>query len=256
MMRGLTRKVAVVTGGAGEIGLAVTARLVSEGAAVLIVDRDRDLLERAKTTFPNDSVATVVADVATPEGNTVWTKAALDAFGRIDLVHNNAGIEGRIAPIVDLALDDVDRVLAVNVGGAFLTLQASLRIMRAQQTGGAVVNSASYAGHRGLRNLSAYVMSKHAVVGLTRCGALEAAAYGVRVNAIAPGPIRTRMMRSIECGHEPDEPMRVRQRTLESIPMARYGEVDEVAAAVCWLLSEESSYLNGVVLPLDGGRSA
>ena len=256
MMRGLASKVAVVTGGAGEIGFAVTARLLDEGASVLIVDRDRDLLDRAKATFSSDTVATVVADVATQEGNAAWVQVAIDTFGRIDLIHNNAGIEGRIAAIVDLELSDVNRVFSVNVGGAFLALQAGLRVMRTQQTGGAIVNSASYAGHRGLMNLAAYVMSKHAVVGLTRCAAIEAAADGIRINAIAPGPIRTRMMRSIECGHEPDEPMRVRQRTLQSIPMARYGEVGEVAAAVCWLLSEESSYLNGVVLPLDGGRSA
>lgn len=256
MIRGLAKKVAVVTGGGGEIGVAVSVRLVNEGASVVIVDRDASLLERAKATFPEGSVLTVAADIATPEGNAAWTRAAIDAFGRIDLIHNNAGIEGRIASIIDLTLEDVDRVLKVNVGGAFLTLQAGLRVMRDQQAGGAIVNSASYAGHRGLRNLSAYVMSKHALVGLTRTAAIEGAAYGVRVNAIAPGPIRSRMMRSIERGHEPEDPVNARRRALQSIPMGRYGEPDEVAAVVTWLLSDEASYLSGAVVPIDGARSA
>lgn len=256
MMRGLTHKVAVITGGAGEIGVAVAARLVSEGASVMLVDRDAALMERATAAFPAGTILPVVADISTPQGNALWTQTAIEKFGRIDLIHNNAGVEGRIASIVDLDIEDLNRVLAVNVTGTFLTLQSGLRVMREQETGGAIVNSASYAGHRGIRNLSPYVASKHAVVGMTRCAAIEGAAYGVRVNAIAPGPIRSRMMRSIECGNSPGDPVRARQRFIGSIPMGRYGEPEEVAAAVSWLLSDESSYLNGAIIPIDGAHSA
>jgi NAD(P)-dependent dehydrogenase (short-subunit alcohol dehydrogenase family) len=256
MLRGLAKKVAVVTGGAGEIGMAVTTRLLSEGTSVVVVDSDEKSLDRLCAGFEGIPLLAVAADVSTPGGNEAWVEAALSRFGRIDLMHNNAGVEGRIAPIVDLELADLARVMNVNVQGAFLTLQAGLRVMQRQDGGGAIVNSASFAGIRGLRKLAPYVMSKHALIGLTRCAAIEGASFGVRCNAIAPGPIRTRMMRSIERGAAPDDPMLTRKRNLETIPMGRYGEPEEVAAVVTWLLSDEATYLNGAVINVDGARSA
>lgn len=256
MTRGIAKKIAVVTGGAGEIGMAVARRLLAADACVVLVDRDERTTQRLADSFNDPGVLAVVADVTTPEGNQRWLDASIERFGRIDLLHNNAGIEGRIAPIWDLEVEDLDRVLAVNVRGAFLTLQTALRAMRRQETGGSIVNSASLAGIRGMRRLTPYAMSKHAVVGLTRCAALEAAPLGIRVNAIAPGPIRTRMMRSIEEGSAPGDSAQARQRNLGAIPMRRYGEPDEVAAAVVWLLSDEASYLNGAIVPIDGASSA
>lgn len=255
-LRGLDERVVVVTGAAGGIGVAVCERLVEEGARVVAVDADGSAAGRLVQAFDRDRAVAVTADVATEEGTDSYVSAAVAAFGRIDAFHNNAGIEGSRAPIVDGDVANFDRVIAVNLRGVYLGLRAVLRQQRAQGGGGSIVNTASVAGLRAHPGLAAYVASKHGVAGLTKCAAIEAAPLGIRVNAVCPGPIDTRMMASIERMADPTDPVAARTAFANRSPMGRYGTAAEVAALVCWLISDESSFVNGVTYPVDGGRTA
>jgi NAD(P)-dependent dehydrogenase (short-subunit alcohol dehydrogenase family) len=183
-------------------------------------------------------------------------QAAIDAHGRIDLFFNNAGIEGRMAPMTELSVEDFDRVIAVNCRGVWLGLRAVLRVMK-EQSSGAIVNTASMAAIRGSATFSPYVASKHAVAGLTRCAALEGAPFGIRVNAVAPGHIDTRMGRDLTKQIDPEDPEGVYRRVSESIPLGRrYGTAEEVASLAVWLLSDEAAYISGSLHLIDGSLNA
>jgi NAD(P)-dependent dehydrogenase (short-subunit alcohol dehydrogenase family) len=258
-LRGLVGKAAVVTGGAGGIGRATASRLAAEGCRVAVVDLDADAVAEATaevTAVSTGGPATgTVADVSTPEGADAAVGAAVSAFGRLDLYHNNAGIEGPVTPLVDYPLADFDRVIAVNVRGVFLGLQAALRQMIAQGGGGSIVNMSSLAGFRGSAGMVAYTTSKHAVIGLTRSGALEGARHRIRVNSVHPGVIDTRMLRSLEEGFRPDDPAAMRQAMVAMVPLGRTGTPDDVASVVAWLLSDEAEYVTGSLYAVDGGVS-
>ncbi len=247
-------KVAVITGGAGGRGRAVATRLLDEGARVVLVDRDAEALERAGRDL--GGVVTVLADVAEEASVRDYVRRAVAAGGAIDLFFNNAGIEGRVAPITEQGAADFDRVMAVNVRGAFLGLREVMRQMRRQPSGGAIVNTASMGGLRGGLNFSPYVASKHAVVGLTRCAALEGAPHRIRVNAVAPGHIDTRMARSIAEQASPADPGRAMAERSSRIPLGRYGTPEEVAHLVAWLLSDEASYVTGAIVSIDAGLTS
>src|SRR5215469_6680239 len=203
MSGGFDGKVAVITGEAAGFGLAVASRLAAEGARLVLVDWAADALKQAAAAI--DGSLPVVADVSKEADVDGYVQAAVDAHGRIDLFFNNAGIEGRMAPMTELSVDDFDRVIAVNCRGVWLGLRAVLRVMK-QQSSGAIVNTASMAAIRGSATFSPYVASKHAVAGLTRCAALEGAPFGIRVNAVAPGHIDTRMGRDLAAQINPDDP--------------------------------------------------
>jgi NAD(P)-dependent dehydrogenase (short-subunit alcohol dehydrogenase family) len=246
-------QVAVITGAAGGFGRAAATRLAGEGALVVLVDVAEAALRGAAADI--DGAVAVVADVSQEADVDAYVKAAVDAHGRIDLFFNNAGIEGRMAPMTELSVSDFDRVLAVNARGVFLGLRAVLKVMKAQSSG-AIVNTASMAGIRGAATFSPYVASKHAVVGLTRCAALEGAPFGIRVNAIAPGHIDTRMARDLTAQIDPADPEGVFRKTSARIPLRRYGTAEEVASLALWLLSAEASYLSGSVHLIDGALNA
>ena len=256
-LSGLSGKVAVVTGAAGGIGAAVAARLAAEGSRVVVVDVSTGPLQ--ETAAAIDAVA-VTADTSTEEGTTAWVDAAVGAFGRVDVVHANAAVDGPLVSFPDYPVADFDRIMAVNVRGTFLTVRAALGLMRAQSAAqpaaGAIVVTASTAGLEGSPMFPAYVASKHAVVGLTRAAALDGAAFGVRVNAICPGPINTPMIRRLEAGLGADAVELSRRYLTASVPLGRYGEPAEVAALVGWLLSDEASYVNGAIYAVDGGQTA
>jgi 3alpha(or 20beta)-hydroxysteroid dehydrogenase len=158
--------------------------------------------------------------------------------------------------MTELSVDDFDRVLGVNCRGVFLGLRAVLRVMK-EQGSGAIVNTASMAGIRGSATFAPYVASKHAVVGLTRCAALEGAPYGIRVNAVAPGHIDTRMGRDLTAQINPADPESVYRQTAARVPLGkRYGTAQEVAGLVLWLLSDEASYVSGSTQLIDGALNA
>ncbi len=250
---GLEGKVAVVTGAANGFGLAVATRLAGEGAKLVLVDRDIEALNAAAEKLDGLAVAADVSQEAEVDG---YVAAAVDAHGRIDLFFNNAGIEGRMAPMTELSVADFDRVWAVNARGVFMGLRAVLKVMKPQRSG-VIVNTASMAAIKGAATFSPYIASKHAVLGLTKSAALEAAPYGVRVNCVAPGHIDTRMARDLTAQINPDDPEGVFQSVSSSVPYGqRYGTAAEVASLVMWLLSDESEYVSGALHLIDGALNA
>jgi NAD(P)-dependent dehydrogenase (short-subunit alcohol dehydrogenase family) len=251
-------KVALITGAAGGIGRAAAERLAREGAALLLADvAEPGLAESADAARRAGArVVTAAADVSRAEDFEALVARTERELGGLDLLVNNAGIEGVVAPIESYPLDVFDRVLAVNVRGVFLGMRAAAPALR-RRGGGAIVNLASVAGVTGDPNLSAYIASKHAVIGLTRSGALAFGKDGVRVNAVAPSPVETRMMRSLEAGMGggPQGAEMVRKLVSERIPLGRYAEPAEVAALIAFLGSDEARFITGSIYTIDGGMT-
>jgi 3alpha(or 20beta)-hydroxysteroid dehydrogenase len=255
-MQRLKDKVAVITGGTGGIGQDTAALFLSEGAKVVIVDLDQTALDRVSAQLKGgDRVLAVKADVSKEDDVKAYVQAATQRFGRIDVFFNNAGIEGKVAPIVEQKIEDFDRVIAVNVRGVFLGLQYVLREMQKARSG-SIINMSSIAGLQGSAGVAPYVASKHAVVGLTKSAAIEAAKFNVRVNSVHPSPINTRMMRSLEAGFDPESAERARKRLEQAIPLGRYGESRDVANLVLFLASDESAFVTGAQFRVDGGMGA
>lgn len=246
-------KIAIVTGGGGAIGAATARRLAAQGASVLVVDADADAARQASDTITAEGGTSVpfVADVSDPDQVKGYVDHALERFGKIDILFNNAAINGTMVPIVDYPLDVYRKVVAVNLDGVFYGLHFTLPHMIAQASGN-IVNTASVAGIIGHAEHGAYGATKHGVVGLTRIAAAEVAGLGVRVNTLAPGPVNAPMMHANERMQTPDDPMRYRRKVLANIPAGRYAEIDEIASAACWLMSSESEYVHGIVLPVEG----
>ena len=254
MLRGLDGKSAVVTGAAGGIGAATCRRLAEEGARVVAADIDADRAAAVAAELGAGSVA-VGADVSTPEGAAACVDAAVAAFGRLDLFHANAGIEGVARMVADLDIAVFDQVFAVNVRGAFLCAQAAVRRFAEQGDGGSLLFTSSLACMMGTPSMSVYNASKHAVYGLVRCLAREVPP-GIRVNAVAPGVVDTRMMRSLEesMGAAAGADAAAVKAGLETtVPMRRYATAEEIAATAAWILSEEVPYLHGETITVGGG---
>jgi len=248
-------KVVIVTGAASGLGLDAAERLSSEGASLILVDVHGGHLEAVKDKLSVDgSIIAVTADVSKEEDVDRYVKACLDKFGRIDGFFNNAGIEGQQNLTEDYGSGEFDRVLKINLNGVFFGLSAVLKVMR-QQRDGAVVNTASVGGIRGIGNQSAYAASKHGVVGLTRNSAVEYGQFGIQINAIAPGAIMTKMVESSLRQIGGDNWLRVGEDFVKSNPMLRFGTTKEVSALVAFLLSGEARFINGATIPIDGGQS-
>jgi len=251
----LKGKVAVITGAAGGIGLAATKRFVAEGARVLMVDlREKDLKAAAKG-LKSKSVATMAADVTQVEDTQRYIAAAVKKFGGIDILLCNAGIEGVVKNILDYPVDIFDKVMAVNVRGVWLGLKYGIPELK-KRGKGSIVITASTAGIKGAPLTSAYITSKHAVVGMMRSVAQEFARDNIRINTVNPSATETRMMRSLEKGFFPKNPAKGRERVLTTTPMHRYALPEEVAALMLFLASDESSFCTGGVYSVDGGRSS
>jgi NAD(P)-dependent dehydrogenase (short-subunit alcohol dehydrogenase family) len=250
-------KVALITGGGNGIGRAAAIGFASRGARVVVVDRDAAAGEATTGIVRQQGgdALFVAADVTQSGDVRNYVKLALDRYGAIDCFFNNAGIEGSVAPTHQYDEDMFDRVMAVNVKGVFLGLRHVLPVMISQGRG-AVVNTSSVAGLVASPGMPAYVASKHAVIGLTRTAAGEVARSGVRVNAVCPGPIDTRMIHSLEAMLNPGDPAAVGSRYQSAIPLGRYGTAEEVANLVIFLSSDLAANITGGHHVCDGGRTA
>lgn len=251
----LDNKVAIITGGAGGIGLQAGRLFAQEGAKVLLVDLHENALKEAVQTIGSDAVRYCAADVTQPDQTQRYVQAAVEQFGGVDILLANAGIEGEVQPITDYAIDTFDQVMAVNVRGVWLGLKYAAPEI-SKRGGGSIVITSSVAGVRGAAGVSAYIASKHAVIGLMRTAALEMAAKKIRVNTVNPAPVDTRMMRSLEKGFEPDDPGRAKEMVSAMVPLQRYADPVEVARIMLFLASDESSYCSGGVYMVDGGMTA
>ena len=236
-------RVALVTGAASGIGRAAVTALLKAGWRCVAVDRDAGALGPLKR---NARVMIAAADVCDEAAVERVVKEAVAKFGRLDGVVNSAGIAADI-PALDTPVDLFKRILDVNVIGSFIVARAAARVMKAQKTGGAIVNLASISGLRGSKGRVAYGASKGAVVTMTQVLANDLAVFGIRVNAIAPGPVETPMVAQVHSKAD-------RALFMRYVPMARYGTPEEIAAAIVFLLDGTvSGYITGEILAVDGG---
>ena len=236
---------AAVTGGAAGIGLAVAKRLAASGARVALWDRDPAALAQAKAAIGAGTL-TFELDVADAAAVERVANATALANGGLDVLVCSAGITGPNVPVAQYPIDDWKRVFDVNVHGLFYCNRAVVPLMQAKDYG-RIVNIASVAGKEGNPNASAYSASKAAVMGLTKSLGKELAKTGIRVNCVTPAAVRTAIFDQMSQQHI--------DFMLSKIPLGRFGAVDEIAALVCWLASEECSFSTGAVFDLSGGRA-
>jgi NAD(P)-dependent dehydrogenase (short-subunit alcohol dehydrogenase family) len=250
----LANKVVLITGAGGGIGLAAAHLLALEGASVVLVDlHEATLIEATRAIGPRASY--VVADVSDPTSMQNTVDRTVERHGGIDVFIANAGIEGAVTSLVDYPLEQFERVMAVNVRGVWLGLQCVVPVMR-QRGGGSIIITSSGAGTHGMPKMAAYSASKHAVIGLMRSAAIELAKDNIRVNTVNPGPVETRMMRSIEENLAPGTPEKIKQRFQHATPLKRYAAPEEIAQMMVFLASDASSYCTGAIYAVDGGDSA
>jgi len=253
--RDFSGRVAVVTGGAGDIGRAAAAAFAAAGASVVLVDvaaqRLSDACAEVAEATGGELVA-VEADARDATDVRRYVDATMQQFGRIDVLFNNAGIEGRPAPLAECPEDLFDEVMSVNVRGIFLGLRYVLPVMLTARRG-SIVNTASIASFVAHAGRGPYSASKHAILGLTKAAAVEVGGSGVRVNAICPGPVDTRMSRTITANLDPADPAGAFGRVAARTPEGRFATPDEIASVVRFLASDAASYVNGAAWLVDGG---
>jgi NAD(P)-dependent dehydrogenase (short-subunit alcohol dehydrogenase family) len=244
----LQGRVAVVTGGAAGIGLAVAHRLAASGARVALWDLDRAAAESGARSLPASAGAAIGVGLDVSDEKAVEDAASrtVDAFGSLDVMVCSAGITGPNRTVADYGLGDWKKVFDVNVHGLFLCNRAAVRRM-AKRNYGRIVNVASIAGKEGNPNASAYSASKAAVIGLTKSLGKETAKSGIRVNCVTPAAVKTAIFDQMTQQHI--------DFMLSKIPMGRFGLVEEMAALIAWLASEECSFSTGAVFDLSGGRA-
>jgi NAD(P)-dependent dehydrogenase (short-subunit alcohol dehydrogenase family) len=244
----MKNKVALITGGAAGIGRSCALQFAREGANIVIADIDQDGLEETLDLIKKENVDALytITDVSKPEDCQAMVEKAVQKFGRLDYAVNNAGIGGEANQTADLSIEGWDKVVNINLNGVFYCMKYQIPAML-ESEGGAIVNMASILGRVGFETASAYVASKHGVVGLTKTAALEYSARGIRVNAVGPGFIKTQMIKDLE--NDPD----TYDMLVSRHPIGRLGESDEVAALTVWLCSDHASFITGAYYPVDGG---
>ncbi|MCO6382937.1 SDR family NAD(P)-dependent oxidoreductase [Oceanicola sp. 502str15] len=246
-------KIVLITGAAGGIGIAAARKFSEQGAKLALVDLKREPLETAAAGL--DGALLLTADVSKEADVAAYVKATVEKFGRIDVFVNNAGINGKFAPITEQTVENFTAVLGVNVMGVALGLKHVVAQMK-EQGGGAIVNTASNGGLLGAPGMSAYTASKHAVLGLNKSVALEVAGEGIRVNAVCPSGVDTQMMRSIESGAMKGHEEEARKKFEAAVPMGRYAESEEIAELMAFLASDRASFITGAYYRIDGGGAA
>ncbi|MBY7142009.1 SDR family oxidoreductase [Virgibacillus sp. NKC19-3] len=239
-------KTAIITGAGSGIGRATAEKLGSLGVKVLLVDYNEKMLDEAveRIQQAGGKAHGIVANVADVDDVKAYVNEAQQKMGRIDFFHNNAGVLQQPSLLHETGETEFDRVVAINLRGAFLGLKYVLHVMEAQQSG-IIVNGSSHAGIRAEPYLGTYGATKHALVGMTLTAAHEYGAKGIRVNAVCPGGVKTDMIKDMASSDEEG-----------AAPMQRMATAEEIASVVTFLFSDEASYVNGVLMPVDGGLSA
>lgn len=248
----LENKTCVVTGGAGSLGFAATFLFMEEGANVVLIDLSMDALEQRAKDLPHDRILLAAADVSQADDVARYVSATVERFGAIDVLFSNAGNFGIVAPIEDYLEEIFDSVYAVHVKGAFLAAKYAVPQMRED---GSIIITSSVAATRGDLGVYAYITAKHAQVGLMRCLAKELAPRGIRVNTIHPGPLDNDFQLKVERGLGEAIGTDGTAFFNAVIPMGRHGTSDEVARSVLYLASDQSSFVTGAMMMVDGGMS-
>ena len=245
----LDGKIALITGAGSGIGRASALTFAREGAKVAVADKQVDGGQETVRMVEavGGTASFIEVDVSDATSVEAMVNATVETYGRIDCAYNNAGIEGQVAPTDSYADDMFDKVIAVNLTGVWLCMKYEIpRLL--EQGGGAIVNTASGAGLIGVAGLSAYVASKHGVIGLTKTAALEYAKSGIRVNAVCPGLIQTPMVERLTA----DQPQ-LGEALVAMEPVGRTGRPEEIAESVVWLCSDAASFVTGHAMSVDGG---
>lgn len=248
----LDDKTCIITGGAGSLGLAAARLFLDEGANVALVDLSMRALEQAAGALPKDRTLLIAADVSRTMDAQSYISQTVERFGPIDVLFSNAGNFGAVAPIQHYPEDIFDHVLEVHVKGAFLAAKYAVPKMR---EGGSIVITSSVAGMRGDPGVHAYITAKHAQIGLMRCLAKELASRRIRVNTIHPGPIDNTFQLHVEKGLGEAIGADGTAFFDAMIPLGRHGTAEEVARSVLYLASDQSSFVTGTTLMVDGGMS-
>ena len=249
-------KVAVITGATGGIGEATAKLFLQEGANVMLVARSVEKLKATRERLTvHQGLAHAVAEAADEAAMAAAIAKTVKTFGGVDILFANAGTEGKVQPLEAIALEDFEQVLRTNVLGVCLAMKHCVEPMK-KRGGGSMIATASISGVIGFAGVAPYIASKHAVCGLVKSAALELGPSGIRVNAIAPGPIENRMMRSLEAQIIPEDPESVHEDTKALIALQRYGTNEEVAQLALFLASDEASYCSGGIHMIDGGYTA
>jgi NAD(P)-dependent dehydrogenase (short-subunit alcohol dehydrogenase family) len=248
----MNHPVVLITGALGGVGHATALAFAREGARLVISGRRDDAGQAVASELRGlgAEVEYVRADVRHEADVSHLIDRAVERFGRLDIAVNNAGTEGQVGPVTEQSTSNLEETLATNVLGTFLLLKYEMRVMLKQRAG-SIVNLSSIAGKVGIAGASVYAASKHAVEGLTKSVALEGVEAGVRVNAIAPGPVATEMLERFTGGnHE------TKAGFLATIPAKRPATPEEIAQAIVFVASDKSRYLTGQSIPVDGGYTA
>ncbi|MDR6736246.1 SDR family NAD(P)-dependent oxidoreductase [Sphingobacterium sp. 2149] len=251
-MKKLDKRVAIITGGSGSIGKTTAKLFLEQGAYVMLIDLNEEALKTTVLELGSENVKYVVADVSVAAQVEAYVNETVRAFGEIDVFFNNAGIEGVVNSIEDYPENIFDRVISVNVKGVWL---GNKYVLPKMKDGSSIILTSSVAGIVGFANLSAYVTSKHAVVGIMRATAIEAAPRKIRVNTIHPSPVNNRMMRSIEEGASTGHGEEVKKAFEASIPFGRYAEPIEIAKLALFLACDDSQFITGTTQVIDGGMT-
>jgi NAD(P)-dependent dehydrogenase (short-subunit alcohol dehydrogenase family) len=256
MAERLTGKVALITGAASGIGRATALLFAREGARVVVADRNLSGSEQTVSEIQDQGGEAIAVRVEVTEATQMEAaiEAALDKFGQLNILFNNAGTGETATSIMDLAEDEWDRVMAVNVKGVFLGIKYGAPAMVKAGQGGSIINTASVAGLVGYAGHAAYSASKAACVHLSKTAALELAKSNIRVNAIAPSFTATPMVEELAASSR--DPERAMKKLAQANPLGRLGTPEEIANAALFLASDESSFVTGTVLTLDGGLTA
>lgn len=257
-MENFKGKTIIITGAAMGLGLAAAENLASKGANLTLVDYNEQELNKVKaelsSKYVDSEILTVVADVSNEEAVKNYVEKAVAKFGTIDGFYNNAGIEGKQAPLTEYDVNIFKKVIDINIMGVYYGMKYVIPVM--QKNGkGRIVNVASVGGIRGVLNQTAYVASKHAVAGMSKNAALEYGRDGILTNAIAPGAIKTSMVAEAFKQVNPENPQAAEDEYASRNPTKKLGKPADVANLVAFLMSENNSYISGQVIAIDGGES-